>query len=219
MDLPRIDVPSAPTRPDSDPTPVSINDYLLYSYLAQDELGFSVFGHRDPFKNTKRKYVFQITYGLYDLKTAQIQELLRDVQGRLRAIRSRQALFDTFFDGTPLENRARIEHELREVNDELEQVERAALDVALVPREAADTAQLQGKILDSEKQSAQLQADIDAELQSLADMRDLARQLEGQSGKLTRSRCLAQALDGPRIRRVPALRDGTRLQSEGRRRL
>ena len=187
LDLPRIDVPSAPTRPDSDPTPVSINDYLLYSYLAQDELGFSVFGHRDPFKNTKRKYVFEITYGLYDLKTAQIQELLRDVQGRLRAIRSRQALFDTVFDGTPLENRVRIEHELREVNDELEQVESEAMDVALVPREAADTAQMQGEILDFESRSARLQAAIAAELQSLADLRDLARQLEAQSGKLTRS--------------------------------
>ena len=78
LNLPRIDVPSAPTRPESDTTPVSINDYFLYSYLAQDELGSSIFGHRDAFKNIKRKYVFDITYGLYDLTTAQIQERLRD---------------------------------------------------------------------------------------------------------------------------------------------
>ena len=185
--LPRIDVPSAPTKPDSNPTPVSINDYLLYSYLAQDELGFSVFGHRDRFKNIKRKYVFDITYGFYDLKTAQIQEHLRGVQGQLREIRSRRALFDTFFDGTALENRARIEHELREVNDELEQVEIAALDLASVPREASDTAQLQGDVLDCEKRLARLQADIDSERQSLRTLRDLAKQLEAQSGKLTRS--------------------------------
>ena len=187
LDLPRVDVPSAPTKPDSDPTPVSINDYLLYSYLAQDELGFSVFGHRDPFKNIKRKYVFDITYGFYDLKTAQIQERLRDVQGQLREIRSRQALFHTFFDGTPLENRARIEQELREVNAELAEVESAALDLASVPREGRDTARLRGEILDLEKQSADLQAAIDAEQQSLTNLRELAKQLEAQSGKLTRS--------------------------------
>ena len=187
LDLPRVEVPSAPTKPDSDPTPVSINDYLLYSYLAQDELGFSVFGHRDPFKNIKRKYVFDITYGFYDLKTAQIQERLRDVQGRLREIRSRQALFHTFFDGTALENRARIEQELGEVNAELAQVESAALDLASIPRETADTARLQGEILDLEKQSAEIQGTIDAERQSLTNLRDLARQLESQSGKLTRS--------------------------------
>ena len=187
LDLPRIEVPSAPTRPDSDPTPVSINDYLLYSYLAQDELGFSVFGHRDTFKNIKRKYVFDITYGFYDLNTAQIQERLREVQGRLRGIRSRQVLFDTFFDGTPLENRARIEHELREVTDELEQVEGLALDLASVPREAPDTALLQAEILNLEKRSAELQANIETEARSLDNLRDLAGQLEAQSGKLTRS--------------------------------
>ena len=187
LGLPRIDVPSAPTRPDSDPTPVSINDYLLYSYLAQDELGFSVFGHRHWFRNIKRKYVFDITYGFYDLKTAQIQDRLRDVQARLKELRSRRALFDTFFDGTPLENRAGIEHELREVNDELEQVESAAMDVASVAREAVDTTQLQAEILDLERRSARLKAAIDAERQSLANLKDLARQLEAQSGKLTRS--------------------------------
>ena len=187
LDLPRIEVPSAPTKPDSDPTPVSINDYLLYSYLAQDELGFSVFGHRDPFKNIKRKYVFDITYGFYDLKTAQIQERLRDVQGRLREIKSRQALFHTFFDGTALENRAGIQRELGEVNVELAEVENAALDLASVPRETPDTARLQGEIMALEKQSAVIQGAIDAERQSLTNLQDLARQLEAQSGKLTRS--------------------------------
>ena len=187
LDLPRIDVPTAPTKPDSDTTPVSINDYFLYSYLAQEELGFSVFGHRDPHKNIKRRYVFDITYGFYDLNTAQIQERLRDVQSRLRELRSRQELFDTFFDGTPLENRVRIERELRDVNAELEQVEAAAVDLASVPREASDTAQLQAKILEVERQSAQLQAGIDAEQQSLSNLGDLINQLEAQSGKLTRS--------------------------------
>ena len=187
LDLPRIDVPSAPTRPDSESTPVSINDYFLYSYLAQDELGFSVFGHRDPFKNIKRKYVFDITYGFYDLNTAQIQERLRDVQSRLRELRSRRELFDTFFDGTPLEDRVRIEHELREVNGELQEVQTAALDLATVPHESTSTAQLQVEILELESQSAGLQAAMDAEKQSLTNLRELAHQLEAQSGKLTRS--------------------------------
>ena len=187
LGLPLVDVPSAPTKPDSDPTPISINDYFLYSYLSQDELGFSVFGHRDPFKNIKRKYVFDITYGFYDLRTAEIQERLRDVQSRLRELRSREALFHTFFDGTPLENRASIEQELREVEAELEAVEAAALDLASAPRETPDTATLQKEVLDLEGQSAHLQAAIDAERQSLTNLRDLARQLEAQSAKLTRS--------------------------------
>ena len=187
LNLPRIDVPSAPTKPDSDPTPVSINDYLLYSYLAQDELGFSVFGHRDTFKNIKRKYVFDITYGYYDLNSAQLQERLRNVQGQLREIQSHQALFHTFFNGTSLENRAQIEQELRNVNAKLAEVESTALDLASVPRESSDTDQLQAEILDLEKHSAVLRSTIDAEIQSQTNLRELARQLETQSGKLTRS--------------------------------
>jgi hypothetical protein len=55
LNLPRIDVPSAPTRPESEPTPVSINDYLLYCDLTQSEIDDMVFGHHDPYKNIKRK--------------------------------------------------------------------------------------------------------------------------------------------------------------------
>ena len=187
LDLPRIDVPSAPTKPDSDTTPVSINDYFLYSYLHQDELGFSVFGHRDTFKNIKRRYVFDITYGLYDLNTAQIQERLREVQGRLRELRSRRELFEAFFDGTPLASRARIERELGEVNAGLEQVETAAVKLASVPHQASDTADLQADILEIERRAGRLQAAIGAEQQSLRNLGDLINQLEAQSGKLTRS--------------------------------
>ena len=63
LDLPRLEVPSAPTKVESEPTPVTINDYYLYSYLSQSELGFSVFGHKHPFKNIKRKNVFDISMG------------------------------------------------------------------------------------------------------------------------------------------------------------
>ena len=187
LELPRIEVPSAPTKPDSDPTSISIRDYFLYSYLAQDELGFSVFGHRDHFKDIKRKYVFEITYGFYDLKTAQLQERLRKVQGQLRELRARETLFETFFEGTPLANKASIEHELREVNRELREVEEVAMDVATPPHESGDTALLQADVLELEATAAALEASEKAEHQALTNLRELASQLESQSAKLTRS--------------------------------
>ena len=187
LDLPRIKVPSAPTRPDSDRTPVSINDYLMYSYLAQEELGFSVFGHRDSFKNIKRKYVFDITYGFYDLKVAQLQDRLRDVNSQLRALRDRQRLFETFFDDTPLENRAAIEYELREVNSELKQNEVASRELASVPQGVRGTSELQSEVLRLERQTAELHVAIDAEWKSLRNLEELTNQLEAQSDKLTRS--------------------------------
>ena len=187
LDLPRIEVPSAPTRADSDPTPVSINDYFMYSYLAQDELGFSVFGHQDHHKNIKRKYVFDITYGFYDLTVAQLQDRFRDVHSRLRELQARQRLFGTFFDNTPLENRARIEHELREVNAELKRVEADSMEVASVSHGVPGTSELRSEVLELERRTAELQATIDAEQTSLQNLKDLTNQLESQSGKLTRS--------------------------------
>ena len=187
LDLPRIEVPSAPTKPDSDPTPVSISDYLMYSYLAQDELGFSVFGHRDFSKNIKRKYVFDITYGFYDLEVAQLQERLRAVHGRQRELQARQDLFETFFDDTPLENRAGIEHELREVNNQLKEAETASRDLASVPQEVDGTARLRSEILELQSRVAEFRAGIDAEHRSLSNLRDLSNQLESQSNKITRS--------------------------------
>ena len=185
--LPRLAVPSAPTRPESDPTPVSISDYFLYSYLAQDELGFSVFGHRDTFKNIKRKYVFDITYGFYDLQVAQLQDRLRDVHSQLRELQARQRLFQTFFDDTPLENRARIEHELREVGGELRQIEADSKELASVPRGVPGTSELQSEILQLERHTAELRAAIEAERRSLHNLSELTNQLESQSSKLTRS--------------------------------
>ena len=187
LDLPRIDVPSAPTRPESDPTPVSIKDYFLYSYLAQEDLGFSVFGHRDAFKDIKRKYVFDITYGFYDLRVAQLQDRLRDVHSQLRELQARQHLFATFFDGTPLENRAGIEHELREINVELRQVEAASRELASVPQGVPGTSELQLEILQLERQTAEVRVDIEAEQKSLDNLKELANQLESQSSKLTRA--------------------------------
>ena len=81
----------------------------------------------------------------------------------------------------------RIERELGEVKAELEQVETAAVDLASAPQKAADTAQLQGKILEVERLSAEQQSAIIAEEQSLNNLKALINQLEAQSGKLTRS--------------------------------
>ncbi len=57
LGLPSLQVPRAPTQPESDPTPVTIADYLNYCFLTQDEIDNSVIGHRDFYRNIKRRYV------------------------------------------------------------------------------------------------------------------------------------------------------------------
>jgi hypothetical protein len=131
LGLPALDVPMAPTRPaESGTTPVSVNDYLLYCHLTQDEIDSSVFGHRDNFKNIKRKYVFEILYGLYDAQTASLQESLRETQQELRQLQSGVAAFERFLVDTPWENRAAIEARLAQARLELSQSEDASASLA-----------------------------------------------------------------------------------------
>ena len=163
MELPRIEVPSAPMKPDSDPTPISIGDYFLYSYLAQDELGFSVFGHRDPFKNIKRKYVFEITYGFYDLKTAQLQERLRKVQGQLRELRARETLFETFFEGTPVPTKNLIRTVC--VTDRAVLGRRTITSVGMADVRSVE---VDGRLASFGRSSGRRVSDRDAELEQLA---------------------------------------------------
>ena len=187
LDLPRLEVPSAPTRPESDPTPVSISDYLLYSFLTQDELGFSVFGHRDPFKNIKRKYVFEIVYGFFDVEDAQLREQLRRVHSQLRELLARQNLFGTFFADTPLGNRAQLERELREVEGQLEHTETAAIGLASGSQQDPGTAQLQADLVELDGRTREVLEADEGESRSLANLRALANQLELQASRLTRS--------------------------------
>src|SRR5205823_6088800 len=88
------------------------NDYFLYCDLPQDEIDSAVFGHQHPFKNIKRRYVFEILYGLYSAETAELQERLRDVFIRLRQLQTQSVAVSQFLADTPWENRARLEETL-----------------------------------------------------------------------------------------------------------
>jgi energy-coupling factor transporter ATP-binding protein EcfA2 len=187
LDLPRIDVPSAPSRPESEPTPVSVNDYLLYCVLSQSEIGLSVFGHADPFKNIKRKYVFEIAYGIYSIETARIQEQLREVQTQLRELRSQKTLFSRFLEDTALQNRAEIERMLEEARAKVHEIESNIQEVHV---EAVDTPakqKLQSDLRRLEQEVSSLQSSLQSETAALDNVERLASQIESQTNKITRS--------------------------------
>jgi hypothetical protein len=187
LDLPRLEVPSAPTKVESEPTPVSIGDYLLYSYLKQDELGFAVFGHTDPFKNIKRKYVFEIVYGYYDVRVARLQESLREVLGQLRQLSSQEGSLKAFFEGTALGNRAELESRRLALQAKLEEIEAASTQLATKAAVTDVGADLTRAVLELELRTARLGAAIEAEAAGLANASDVISQLESQSAKLTRA--------------------------------
>jgi hypothetical protein len=187
LELPRLEVPSAPSRPESDPSPVSIRDFLSCCTLSQREMGFSVFGHDDPFRNIKRRYVFELAYGLFTVETAQLQEELRDVDAGLREARGEVHTFDRFLGGTELANRAAIERELSELEREVAEIEQGHIAVANDERLDESIRGLQRRVLDVEREMVEEESKADIDRSSLKSIEELESQLEAQSSKITRA--------------------------------
>lgn len=196
LKLPRLEVPSAPTKPESEPTPVSLNDYLLYCTLTQEEIGFAVFGHKDTYKNIKRKYVFEIIYGIYNIETAQIQDKLRDVQTRLRELKNQDKLFSQFLSDTILENRAELERKRQRAKEELERIESDIDKTHVESRTSPSIERLQTQVPAAEADLQRTRAELISEQQAMANLQQLSAQIESQIGKITRSIVAQKYLTG-----------------------
>ena len=187
LGLPLLEVPSAPTRPDSDPTPISIADYLNYCVLSQEEIDSNVLGHRDPFKNTKRKYVFEVLYGLYGVEAAGLQSELRSISTKIRALELDEATLERVLDGTPWESRSVLEFDLQEARTTLAESEQSNLSFAEGPDSSSRARELRSNVLELEQRIGDLVASVRSDTNSMEQLQELAGQLAAQSGRLTRS--------------------------------
>ncbi|MFC1944619.1 hypothetical protein ACFLX5_03915 [Chloroflexota bacterium] len=187
LGLPRLEVPQAPTKPESARTPVSINDYLLYCMLTQEDIDTSVFGHSDPYKNSKRKYVFEILYGIYNLEIAQLQDEYREIQFRLRRVAADKEAVDRLLGGTPLENRVELERELAAAMEQCKDLEQGAISLASPPTMTSITRMLQDKVRRIDNDIHDISHMIEQTSSTIKQLRTLMAQLETQSERLTRS--------------------------------
>lgn len=185
--LPRIEVPSDPRRPESTGTPVSINDYFMYCHLRQTEIDRSVFGHHDHFRNVKRKYVFEILYGLYDVAIANLQERLRDLDGQLRALRGETAFFERISTGTPWENRAALERDLGSARVRLQVADDDVRAIAASSAAEGAARELQSEYRELTESIAERSAALSHEDSAIEQLERLAAQLEAQTTRLTKA--------------------------------
>jgi hypothetical protein len=187
LDLPHIRVPTAPSRPESEPSPLSINDFFLYCVLSQDEIDKSVFGHHDSFKNIKRKYVFEVLYGIYRPEIFQLQERLHYVTLQLTAFVSQAATLENFLSDTPWGNRAALAQQLTAAERELAEREDEELTKVAVDTVSARARDLREHIVNLESLLGQGREAVVREQESIEQLQRLARQLESQSRRLTRA--------------------------------
>jgi len=187
MNLQRIDVPTAPTQPESDTSPISINDYMMYCHLRQEEIDSSVFGHTNFAKNNKRKFVFEIVYGKYDSKISSLQEARREAYTELRRLSNQTKNLEEFLAGTPFENRATIERELHETEGALKKIEAEAHESANFAATEYDTKSLSEELREIDSQIEDLQRRLEHENNAEKEKKQLMAQLQTQSIRITRS--------------------------------
>jgi hypothetical protein len=187
LGLPILEVPRAPTKPESEPVPVTINDYLLYCLLAQHEIDSSVFGHSDVYKNIKRKYVFEIIYGLYSLTLARLQEEYRDVDMRTRQARQSIDILGQLLVDTPWANRALLQQELDATKNLISDLEQSARRNTQALDQPQPVARLRQQVIDLDFQLAGLRTAILDEQRGVEQLEVLLRQLQTESSRITRS--------------------------------
>lgn len=185
LGLPALELPSAPTKPDSDPTLVSINDYLNYCDLPKEEIRSQVFGHRMPFKDIKRRYVFEILYGQYSAHVVKLQDELRGVRRDLNSCELDVSALQRLLSGTPWESRAALEHELDEARKEQARLELQTKEEAAAVPPSVRT--LQQAVIGLDVELARGRENLDREREAIRSLDGLTTQLRSQIGKLTRA--------------------------------
>lgn len=192
LKLPLIRVPAARTRPaESAWTPITINDYMLYCFIPSETIDSSVFGHRDTFKNIKRRYVFDLMFGFYDADIAGLQEQLSTLQARVTYLRAAEVNFRQFAEGTRLENRAHVQEQLQAAESEFRRLEQEiaseSTDIDTDSPTSSEARRLRDEIMRLDEQAQELLEQMDREENSRADMERLRAQLEVQSARLTKA--------------------------------
>ncbi|MFF9084625.1 hypothetical protein ACF1BR_33555 [Streptomyces rubiginosohelvolus] len=186
--LPVVEVPTSRTRPEaSEYVPVSINDWLGYSLIPGAEIDNMVFGHRDPFRNNKRRYVFEIAFGLYDTEMARLQAELKSVESRLNFVAQQSSAFDKLMRGTPLASREDLEARLQSLIVEASQYESEDYSGAEDLHNRLGTDSLRDAVIRLEQACVDLNEEKNAVSRQLDDLEKLRTQLHSQVVKLSRA--------------------------------
>jgi hypothetical protein len=188
LGLPTLRVPQAPTRPEDSPfVPVSISDYMRYCRLRQDEIDVDVLGSSHPFRDIKRRYVFRIFYGGYDLEVARLQDELRRVGTELSQLEQGSGAFERFLAGTALENRAEINRQLQDARQWQAAIAADRQTLADASQKSPDVARLRTELAELAQRLGDRRAECERERNSARQLTELRNELRTQLARLTRA--------------------------------
>lgn len=188
LGLPSVRVPTAPSKPaEAATTPVSISDYLRYCRLTEKQIDVDVLGSSHFFRDYKRRVAFQIYFGSYDLRTAELQEELRAVEGELRAIETGSSAFDEMLEGTVLANRAQLQSQLDQARKDLDDFRERRTQLPVEVQKDPAVVEVMQQVRELDLHVSDLDGRREGELVGQRQMAELARQLRAQSARLTKA--------------------------------
>jgi hypothetical protein len=187
LHIPTVAVPQARTEPTTTLLPVTMTDWLNYCIITGDELDTQVFGNRQPFRDSKRRWVFELAYGLYEPEVAQLNAELRKVERQLATIDDEAAIRAQFLANTPFADVEALQQRLDARTAEYDEVLTARRQMGAASAEIPGVQELQQTLLAARSQRADMAERLTRLDAQIKDLTDLRRQLASQSARLTRA--------------------------------
>ncbi len=187
LSIPNVSVPQARSEPGGALIPVSMTDWLGYCIVTGDELDTQVFGHQLPWRDAKRRWVFELAYGYYDPALARMNSELRAIDLQIASLEHESAVREKFLANTPFRDLDELDLQIEAAEQERVRVRERRASIARDSREIPGVSKVQGSLLAARERCASVQ-ESRVHLQSqIQDLNDLKKQLTTQSARLTRA--------------------------------
>jgi energy-coupling factor transporter ATP-binding protein EcfA2 len=187
LKVPVLKPPNTKTQNESHISLLSINDYMMFCDLRQTEIANSVLGHTDQYKNNKRLYVFEVIYGKYDVRIADLEAQRLSTIREINRLENYAKNIGEFLLGTSFENRDSIFYRLNKIECELEDVDSHSETLLEEIRNLANTDKLRTELLNRQQELDKLNQNLQYEQYSLKQKQNLVAQLQTQNIRLTKS--------------------------------
>jgi hypothetical protein len=187
LGIPAVSVPQARTKPTGTLVPVTMTDWLGYCIIPGDELDSDVFGHNHPYRDQKRRYVFELAYGYYDFEAAQLNVELRNIELQLEMLDREAVVRERFLADTPFADAGTLLARIAEQDATLHALRVRRRTVAAEMTEATGGQGLRDSLLAARYGRDELAISVTRLEAQLHDLADLEKQLASQSARLTRA--------------------------------
>nr|WP_181852437.1 hypothetical protein [Streptomyces sp. HB202] len=164
-----------------------MSDWLGYCIVTGDEIDAQVFGHHHPFRDQKRRWVFELAYGLYDAEVARLVAALKRIDTKIGALDREEELQKQFLAETPFSSSEALVRRIAELDSALAENTAQSVDGVSEAVATFNVGKLREDLLLNRAKARQVADEVRKNDGQLKDLTDLLGQLKSQFSRLTRA--------------------------------